>query len=531
MDSEATVRQYVAGVERAFELSIMEKKGMNATTNAPVLRTRKQPAVTKVLPLNGEVTGLTPEFWQTHEAPYHPRMPLESVADRFEKGKALRARTPVEAHAEWKPASGRPDAVGILLEGNKGRQEELVPLRMSRMAASPFAFLRGAAAVMASDLAKTPISGIQVAIDGDAHINNFGLYGTPQRDVVIDLNDFDEATLGPWEWDLKRLVASVNVAGRENGLDRKERRSAVSRCVSAYAMNSRRLMDFSVLDVWSINAYADLERIIPVLKQYGIRVCNKFQAVMRKTLAKARQTTSQTLLGKVARRQADGGWRFNEDPPVLTRVDNATRDSVAAALVEYAETVPADLRYMLKRYSVADVAHRVVGVGSVGVRAYLVLMFGNGDQDPLFLQVKEALPPAHAPYLPTFKVRVSHEGRRVVGAQRLLQALGDPFLGYTTIDNRPYFVRQMKNMKASMPIEFLTGEPFEFWAWACGALLSRAHARTGDAAKTAGYIGKSDALATALSEFAESYGDQTERDHSALVGAIKKGRVKAAEVV
>ena len=470
--------------------------------------------------------GLNPEFWQTPE-PYHPARPMESAESLFEKGAALRERTPREAHADWTPALDRPDPVGVLLAGNQGRQENLIPLRMGRMAASPFTFLRGAAAVMAADLSHTPISGIQVVIDGDAHINNFGLYGTPQRDVVMDLNDFDEATLGPWEWDLKRLVASVNVAGRENGLNRKERRSAVSRCVGGYALNSQRLMKMGVLETWSTYASADLERQIPLLKKYGVEISSKFQAVMRKTLAKARQTTSQTLLTKSARRQADGGWRFIEEPPVLTSVDDATRAKMIAALIDYAETVPNDLRTLLKRYSVADVAHRVVGVGSVGVRAYVVLLFGNGEQDPLCLQVKEALPPAHGPYLPSLKMRVPHEGQRVVHGQRLLQAMGDPLLGHTTIDGRDFFVRQMKNMKASVPIEFLSGEPFEFWAWACGSLLARAHARTGEAAKIAGYIGKGTALSASLAEFAERYGDQTEMDHAALLAAIDAGQVAA----
>jgi uncharacterized protein (DUF2252 family) len=474
------------------------------------------------------VAELDPEFWQTRP-PYDPRRPLESVESRVEKGRAQREQKPREAHADWTPAPDRPDPVAILEAGNQGRQENLIPLRMGRMAASPFAFLRGAAAVMAWDLSRTPISGLEVAIDGDAHINNFGLYGTPQRDVVIDLNDFDEATLGPWEWDLKRLAASVNVAGRKNGLNRKERHRAVSGCVAGYALNSQRMAEMGVFEVWSIFAYADLDRLIPLVNQGGIEIGNKSQAVLRKTLAKARRTTSQTLLAKVARRQADGGWRFIEEPPVLTRIDDETKEKVIASLVDYAETVPDDIRYMLKRYSVADVAHRVVGVGSVGVRAYLVLLFGNGEQDPLFLQVKEALPAAHAPYLPSLKQRVPHEGHRVTRAQRFLQAMGDPLLGYTTIDDRHYFVRQMKNMKASMPIEFLTGEPFEFWAWGCGAILARAHARTGDAAKLAGYIGKGKVLAASLAEFAERYGDQTEKDHAALVEAIDSGRVAAIE--
>lgn len=476
----------------------------------------------------GKVAELDPEFWQMRP-PYDPRRPLESVASRVEKGEALRENTPREAHADWAPVPDRPDPVAILEAGNQGRQENLIPLRMGRMAASPFAFLRGAASVMACDLARTPISGLEVAIDGDAHINNFGLYGTPQRDVVIDINDFDEATLGPWEWDLKRLVASVNVAGRENGLNRKERRRAVVKCVAGYALNSHRMAEMGVLDVWSIFAYADFERLAPLVKQGGIRIGNQFQAVLRKTLAKARRTTSQTLLAKVARRQAGGGWRFIEEPPVLTHIDDETKEKVIASLVDYAETITDEIRYMLKRYSVADVAHRVVGVGSVGVRAYLVLLFGNGDQDPLFLQVKEALPAAHAPYLPSLKQRVPHEGHRVSRGQRFLQAMGDPLLGYTTIDDRHYFVRQMKNMKAAMPIEFLTGKPFEFWAWGCGAILARAHARTGDAAKIAGYIGKGKVLAASLTEFAERYGDQTEKDHAALVEAIRSGHVVAIE--
>jgi uncharacterized protein (DUF2252 family) len=289
------------------------------------------------------------------------------------------------------------------------------------------------------------------------------------------------------------------------------------------------MAEMGVLDVWSIFAYADIERLAPLVKQGGIQMGSQFQAVLRKAFAKARRTTSQSMLAKVARRQADGGWRFIEAPPVLTHIDDETKEKVIASLVDYAETITDDIRYMLKRYSVADVAHRIVGVGSVGVRAYLVLLFGNGDQDPLFLQVKEALPAAHALYLPTLKQRVPHEGHRVTRGQRFLQALGDPLVGYTTIDDRHYFVRQMKNMKASMPIEFLTGAPFEFWAWGCGAILARAHARTGDAAKIAGYIGKGKILAASLTEFAERYGDQTEKDHSALVEAIRSGRVAAIE--
>jgi uncharacterized protein (DUF2252 family) len=410
--------------------------------------------------------------------------------------------------------------VDIVVAGNAGRQAHLVPLRMARMSASPFAFLRGAAAVMAWDLSLTPVTGIQVFIAGDAHVANFGFYGSLQQDVIIDLNDFDEATAGPWEWDLKRLVASVNVAGRENGMTRKERRRAVRRAVRGYRLNAARVSTMGVLDVWSL--YASAERAQKVVK-----VPRKAWALIRREAAKARATTNETLLPKIAQRRHDGAWRFVEDPPILTRVDEATREKVVAALVEYAENLPSAYQFMLHRYALADVCHRVVGVGSVGMRAYLALLFGNGDRDPLFLQVKEAAIPAHAPYLPAPPLRGHDQGMRVVAGQRTIQALGDPMLGHTSIDGRPYYVRQMKNMKASMPLAFMAGPSFDFWAFTCGALLARAHARSGDAARIAGYCGDDDTLDRALADFAEAYGDQTERDHGALVRAIESGRVES----
>jgi uncharacterized protein (DUF2252 family) len=436
-------------------------------------------------------------------------------------GKELRVRTPREDHADTKPVPDRPDPFGLLAASNVGRQENLVPLRMGRMAASPFTFLRGAACVMAWDLSRTPTSGIQVVMCGDAHINNFGLYGTPQRDVIFDLNDFDEVTIGPWEWDLKRLVASVNVAARENGLNKKERAEAVMRAVEGYRWNVDRLKDMGVLDVWYLHAYPDRENTT-------IKMDPKSKAVIAKCVAKARQTTNASLLTKISERGVSGGWRLREDPPVLTHLNEATRDSVIGGLNDYANSLSMELRYMLSRYHVVDVAHRVVGVGSVGTRAYLALLFGSDDNDPLFLQIKECVPPAHAPYLPPLpKTYAEHEGKRVVVGQRALQASSDVMLGVTKIDGRPYFVRQMKNMKASIPVEWLTGESFNFYAWACGTLLGRAHARAGDAAAIAGYCGTSAVLDKALATWAEDYGDQTERDHEQLVKAIKSGKVQA----
>lgn len=439
---------------------------------------------------------------------------------RRAEGKALRVAVPRESHAEWRASKNRPDPVKLIVANNKGRQPHLVPLRMGRMAASPFAFLRGSACVMASDLSTTPVTRIPVVMDGDAHLNNFGLYGTPQREIVFDLNDFDESVIGPWEWDLKRLVASVNVAGRQNGLNRRERAAAVRRCVEGYRFNARRLQDMGILDVWYLHAYPGRDN--PMAKADA-----KSKAVFAKSVAKAIQTDNRALIPKVADRKRDGSWAFRDDPPVLTRVDNATKKKVISALNAYAETVSRERRVMIGHYHIADVAHRVVGVGSVGTRAYLVLLFGNGDDDPLFLQVKEAISPAHAPYLPAMLEEFRNNGKRVIVGQRALQASSDPLLGYTKIDGRDFYVRQMKNLKASIPVEWLTGSSFNFYAWVCGAILSRAHARIGDPARIAGYCGNSRALDDALAQWAESYGDQTEEDHQALVTAIRRGDVEA----
>ena len=444
---------------------------------------------------------------------------MVSWEQRRAEGKALRGTVPRESHAEWKPGKNRTDPLKLLAESNKGRQAQLVPLRMGRMAASPFAFLRGSACVMAADLSTLPISGIPVVMDGDAHVNNFGMYGTPQREVVFDLNDFDEAIIGPWEWDLKRLVASVNVAGRQNGLNRRERAAAVLRCVDGYRFNVDRLQDMGVLDVWYLHAYPGREN--PLAK-----VDPKSKAVIAKTVAKALRTDNRNLLPKVADGK-DGSWTLRNDPPVLTRVNKETKAKVIDALNQYALTLGPERRMMLGRYHVADVAHRVVGVGSVGTRAFLALLFGIGDDDPLFLQVKESVQAAHAPYLPPVAEEYRHNGKRVVMGQRALQASSDPMLGYTEMDGRDYMVRQMKNLKASVPIEWLTGASFNFYAWACGTILARAHARTGDPARIAGYCGNSKVLDEALAEWAESYGDQTEQDHAALLASIKRGETKA----
>jgi uncharacterized protein (DUF2252 family) len=423
------------------------------------------------------------------------------------------------SHAEWVPPKNRPDPVGTIIASNKGRQEELIPLRMGRMTASPFAFLRGAAVVMARDLSHTPNMGHAVAIDGDAHLDNFGFYGTPERDLVFDLNDFDEATWGPWEWDLKRLVASVNVAARENGMTRKERRAAVLRCVQGYQTTIKRLQAMASLDIWYLHVYVD--RSSPL-----IHMDPKMHAILAAAASKARTQTNVTLFEKLAERR-DGRWRIRTDPPILTSVDEATREKVIDGLNAYTSTLLRERKRLLFKYHVADVVHRVVGVGSVGLRAYLVLLLGRQDDDPLLLQVKEARPAAPAPFLPKLPDEFAHEGKRVVEAQRVLQASTDLLLGWTTIEGRPYYVRQMKNMKGGIPLELLDPEQLSFYAFCSGGLLARAHARNGEPALIAGYCGSSDALGEALASWAEAYGDQNASDHAALVEAIKAGRIQA----
>jgi uncharacterized protein (DUF2252 family) len=429
---------------------------------------------------------------------------------RAETGKKLRQEHPREAHGKWHPAHDRPDPIDLIEASNKGRVPELIGLRMKRMAASPFAFLRGAAVVMAWDLARTPTMGLDVVIDGDCHIDNFGLFGTPQGEVILDLNDFDETMIGPWEYDLKRLCASVNLAGRDNGLNAKERRRAVIEVSDGYRWSLNHLQSLAVLELW--NRHTLPER----MDSRQMKLDKRSAAIIRKSVAKARASNNAALLDSAAERGADG-WRIKLDPPITTAVDAHTKKKIIEALHEYIETIAPERQYMIRRYHVVDIVRRVVGVGSVGLRAYLILLIGNGDEDGLFLQMKEAAAPALAPYLPVLPKPYKHEGQRVVYGQRLLQAAGDPLLGWTTMENRPYYVRQMKNFKGAIPTEWLSGQPFNFFAFGYGALLARAHARVGDAAVISGYCGASDTLDAAMADWAEAYGDQTEKDHARFV--------------
>ncbi|WP_370693896.1 DUF2252 domain-containing protein [Methylobacterium sp. NEAU K] len=458
-----------------------------------------------------------------------PRIDLRAGVEPWDKrrqaGKALRADVPHAAHADLPAEADRPDPVTLIESAHAGRQPHLIPLRVARMATSPFSFLRGAAHVMAWDLSRSPRSGIDVVMNGDAHTDNFGLFGTPQRDVVLDLNDFDEVTVGPWEWDLKRLAAGLAVATADAGATPDARREAVMEAVSGYQRTMRRLAPEGSLDVWYQTTLADAPDL------GGIRMDAEARAVVRRAVDKARRKNNRSLLAQVAERRTDGGWRLRADPPILTPVDDATRQSIVSGLERYAETLPRERRFMLNRYHVVDVAHRVVGVGSVGTRAYVALLCGNSDRDALFLQVKEAVSPANAPYLPGMPAPYAgHEGERVIYGQRLLQAVGDPLLGWTTIDGRPFYVRQMKNLKGAIPLAEMSGPPLLTFSYAYGALLARAHARTGDAAAIAGYCGsgKRPDLREALADWAAAYAERNAEDFGRFREAIASGRLEAA---
>jgi uncharacterized protein (DUF2252 family) len=456
-----------------------------------------------------------PAFPLFHD-PWDPRRPRQPWRARRAEGKALREVLPRSAQGGWRPAADRPDPLETVLATNAGRQPELVRLRLERMSASPFSWLRGAAAVMAWDLSRLPASGIPVLADGDAHLGNFGLYGTPQREIVFDLNDFDETSPGAWEWDLRRLVASVDVVARENGFSRRGRRRAVTGCARAYREAAAVLASMGALDLFYLHAFPGRGRPLR-----GVQV--DWLPEVRDAAAGAAGHTGAALLPRVAER-GPGGWRFRDEPPVLRRVTGAAADAVVDALRGYAGSLPLERRVMLDRYRAVDVAHRAAGVGSLGLRSWLVLLLGEGPRDPLLLQVKEAVRSALAPYAPSLPPRLrGHEGARVVHGQRMLQASVDPLLGYTLVGARPCYVRQMRNLKGSVPLRWRSAARFAVYAESCGAILARAHARSGAAALIAGYCGRADTLDRALAGFADAYGDQVVRDHAAFARAVRRG--------
>ncbi|MEU9548476.1 DUF2252 domain-containing protein [Streptomyces werraensis] len=437
-----------------------------------------------------------------------------------QEGKALRARIPRSAHAALDLDASRPDAVTAVEESSRGRLPELAPLRVGRMTATPFAFLRGSAGLMGHDLAGTPVTGIGAQICGDAHAANFGLYGDARGSLVIDLNDFDETVHGPWEWDLKRLAASLVLAGREAGADEDVCRAAAHDAVGAYRRTMRLLAKLPVLDAW--NAIADEELV-------SHTDAHDLVGTLERVAEKARANTSGRFAAKSTERTEDGGRRFVDAPPVLRRVPDAEACAVASSLEQYLATLPADRHPLLARHAVHDVAFRVVGTGSVGTRSYVVLLLDHRGE-PLVLQVKEARPSALVPHLPAAGFdapEAEHEGRRVVEGQKRMQVISDSLLGWTTVDGRPYQVRQFRNRKGSVDPAALAADQIDDYARMTGALLARAHSHSADPRLIAGYCGKNDELDEAVAAFAVAYADRTEADHTDLVAAVRAGRIAA----
>jgi uncharacterized protein (DUF2252 family) len=466
----------------------------------------------------------------TESAPAKP-VAHPSVDERAARGKVVRESVPRSAHAELADADR--DPVAILEEQGKSRVPDLLPIRYARMAASPFAFLRGAAAIMARDLADGPRTTLNTQLCGDAHLSNFGGFASPERTFVFDLNDFDETLPGPFEWDLKRLVASIEVAGRGRDFKRDVRRSAMLAAASGYREAMREFAGRPNLAVW----YARLDAGIlgERLRNEGVRAALR---TFERTVAKARTKNSIRAFTKLTE-TVDGELRISSQPPLLVPIRELTdidgeelMSRLNEVLRNFRRTLQGDRRALLEQFRLVDVARKVVGVGSVGTRAWVALLIGRDEGDPLFLQVKEAQQSVLEPYLG--RSRHANHGRRVVGGQRLMQSASDIFLGWNRTNGidgleRDFYMRQLWDWKASLEIETVKPAGFVIYAGICGETLARSHARSGDRVAIASYLGKSDAFDRALAEFAVAYADRTERDHAALVAAIESGRLTAAE--
>lgn len=442
---------------------------------------------------------------------------FHSRSERLAAGKALRERVPRESHAvSIRPRKAR-DPVAILEASSRGRIPELVPIRYGRMARSPFTFLRGSAALMAHDLAALPSTGVKVQACGDCHLLNFGAFATPERNLVFDLNDFDETLPAPWEWDLKRLAVSFVIAGRDNRLSDEANHGAVLACVRAYREHLRECSRLRPLDVWYQRL--DAETLIKAAPDAKAR---KFR---RQVADRARDRVTENLFPKITT-LVDGRHRLVDQPPNLFHVaDPGFEEGVHEAAADYRESLSDERRVLLDRYRLEDVALKVVGIGSVGTRCYIGLLFSE-DGHPLILQFKEAVRSVLEPY--AGRSAYANQGQRVVVGQRLMQSSSDIFLGWVR-GRRGYdfYVRQLRDMKMSVPLDGFSAVRLKRYAQICGWTLARAHAKSGDAATISGYLGKSGVFDQALATFAVAYADQTEKDHAALAKAIASGRVKA----
>jgi uncharacterized protein (DUF2252 family) len=455
--------------------------------------------------------------------------------ERAAMGKAARALVPRESHSEFDPPPDRPDPIDLLEEQARTRLPDLVPVRYGRMLVSPFAFFRGAALPMASDLSHTPVTGLTVQACGDAHLSNFGVFGSPERRLVFDVNDFDETLPGPWEWDVKRLTASLEVAARQNSFPVKRRRKIVLAAVASYRTAMQSFAGMNELAVWY--ARADLEQL---RADYGDNLSARQRNLVDRGMATARTRDSMQATAKLTQ-IVDGRPRLVADPPLVVPIadllpgpDEAetVRSWLHALLGEYRRTVREDSAALLGRFEFADMARKVVGVGSVGTRCWIVLMLGGGSaSDPLLLQVKEAQESVLSRFAGPSEY--ANQGQRVVVGQRFTQAASDIFLGWlkvtTGMDGKPhdYYVRQLRDWKLSLDITTMVPKGMQQYATLCGWTLARAHARTGDRIAIAAYLGGSDVFDNAVADFAERYADQTERDYQGLVSAVSSGRIKA----
>ncbi len=454
-----------------------------------------------------------------------------SRADRAARGKAARAVAPLDSHAQFTPGGSR-DPVGLLLGQAQSRVPELVPVRHGRMLVSAFTFYRGAALPMAADLAGTPSPGLPVQLCGDAHLSNFGAFASPERRLVFDVNDFDETLPGPFEWDVKRLAVSFAVAGRDNGFAAKARRKIVLAAAEGYRTAMLAFAGQPLLDVWY--THVDIEQAIGEVRS---QIKAKRLKASQKLLAKAHTSDSMKVLRKLTTMNG-GQRRIISDPPMIVPVEEVFSDLQAGAvyqqirtvLGEYLRTLQSDRRHLLEQFTLVQVARKVVGVGSVGTRAWIVLMDACDGDEPLFLQAKEAQPSVLAEYCGASQH--ANQGERVVAGQHLMQAQSDIFLGWTTVSgpdgvDRDFYVRQLKDWKFSFPIEQMIPSGMTVYARLCGQTLARAHARSGDRIALAAYLGDSGAFDHAIADFAETYADQNERDYAALQAAVKDGTAES----
>jgi uncharacterized protein (DUF2252 family) len=499
-------------------------------------------------------------------APRIRRIKHLSLDERLNQGQAARDRTSPSSHAGWSPAADRPDPVGLLEQQDRTREPDLVPVRHGRMMVSPFTFYRGAARIMAVDLKDTPVAGLGTQLCGDAHLSNFGMFASPERRLVFDLNDFDETLPGPFEFDVKRMAASFLIAGRNNGFAKADARAAAMAAVAAYREAMAEFAQMPTMDIWY--AHFDEDRFKTVIqdalaaetsvavkkekeKDKKAKAAKKDQkdpkqakvakeAARRaeKNLAKAHTRDSLQALSKLAE-LVDGQYRIVSQPPVvvpsrdLAATFGLSLDQVMPALHDqfraYRATLPDDRRKLLERFEIVDAARKVVGVGSVGTRAFIVLLEGRDAHDPLFLQIKEATASVLEASLPRSRYR--QHGERVVQGQRMMQAASDIFLGWTKgLDvNRHFYWRQLRDMKGSALVELMAPATLRYYAQMCGWTLARAHARAGDPVAMTSYLGRDDAFDRSITDFSERYADQNEQDYEQFVKAIRSGRLEATE--